>query len=359
MSKFKGELLIETANIKPMCIKIGLFGEIGSGKSTSAAITAIALADEKSPIGFIDGEASRGPIAVDLACELAANYYGKPKDSFKSRFKFIHIGPPFHPLRVVAAGNLLVESGCSVIIYDILTQAWDSAGGYLDLKEEKIDEMTGGREELRDRYLQAAAAHVKPFTHTKLVHHVEQLGVNAVLVFQAKRKWNPTTKKLSDYDTPIQESGITRTAIAVGRVYAKDENGFAQGGFCQFVGVPGCTKYTHPALLKLLPNDEQLSFKHIEAVKKWVQNPNFDVAQEKPASTPQVQPESPVMNDEKKQLMAKLWKMCANIRGPEKNWLKVEEFLVKNKITDKKVVNLTVEELKVVIDKTDIILNEN
>ena len=263
---FKKDLKPECSQISTRAIRFGFFGSVGGGKSVTAGIFAVGITPS-GLIGWVDGEGQRSGWAIDAVSAMAAKKYGGTKDSWVARFKVVHIDPPFNPLRVVAATEMLEELGCKTIIEDVMTQCWDSDGGYLDLKAEKLDRMAGDDDAKRNRAAAAAAAHVKPWTHQKLVNKVTASKCNLVLLFQAKQKFNPKLSKPDDFQSPIQESGLTRTAIAVGRVEA-DAKGV--GGFCSFELPAGQgTKFTHASILAALPkNGEQFKFEHAEAILK-------------------------------------------------------------------------------------------
>ena len=206
-------------------------------------------------------------------CFYGSEAIRQAETAFLERFKVIHIDPPFHPLRVVAAMELLEEQGCKTIILDILTQTWDSDGGYLDLKEQEIDRMAGDQDWKRDKVAMAAAAHVKPWTHTKLCKYVETREVqsHSLLPSQATGKnWKGREGQDRDWRgrlrAPIQESNLTRTALVVGKVECRmtgeGANAVPEGGYCTFRGsIKEGVKYTHPDLLKILPrNGEQFHF---------------------------------------------------------------------------------------------------
>lgn len=262
---FKKDMAVVEPSAGRMLFRFATFGSVGSGKSVTSLIVAIAATPPPGLIGIVDGENSRSKIAIDEAARLAVAKYGGKKDEYIARFKVVHIDPPFNPLRVIAAGESLMSSGCQTLILDILTQCWDASGGYLDMKEDVIDQMTDGDDSRRQKVAQAAAARVKPWTHNKLVHWIDECKANLIMCFQAKQKWNPQTKQVDQTETPIQETGITRTAIAVARIYAEG----GQGGFCDFTCLPGQTKYTSVELLKLLPQKAQFSFDHAEKMVDW------------------------------------------------------------------------------------------
>lgn len=266
VEEFKAALKPEAPTISTQAIRFGFFGSVGGGKSVTAGIFAVGITPV-GLIGWVDGEGRRSGWAIDAVAEMAVKKYGGTKESWKDRFKVVHIDPPFNPLRVVAATELLEELGCKTIIEDVMTQCWDSDGGYLDLKAEELDRMAGDDERKRYKAAAAAAAHVKPWTHQKLVNKVTASKCNLVLLFQAKQKFNVETSKPNDFQSPIQESGLTRTAIAVGRVEA---NAQGVGGFCSFELPQGQgTKFTHHSILAALPkNGEQFKFEHGEAILK-------------------------------------------------------------------------------------------
>lgn len=266
VSDFKSELKAESPTISTQAIRFGFFGSVGGGKSVTAGIFAIGITPA-GLIGWVDGEGRRSGWAIDAVTEMAAKKYGGTKESWKERFRVVHIDPPFHPLRVVAATEMLEEMGCKTIIEDVMSQCWDSDGGYLDLKDEELYRMAGEDESKRNRSAASAAAHVKPWTHQKLVNKVTSSKCNLVLLFQSKQKFNAKTSRPDDFQSPIQESGLTRTALAVGRVEC-NEKGI--GGFCSFELPQGQgAKYTHHSIRDALPrNGEQFKFEHGEAILK-------------------------------------------------------------------------------------------
>lgn len=344
---FRRDLKVEEPTIRSIDLRIGFFGSIGSGKTTTAAICALAITPAPGLIGIVDGEHGRSGLALDVAAGLAAAKYGGAKHDYVKRFRVVHIDPPFNPLRVIAAGQSLIESGCKTLILDIISQAWDSSGGYLDLKNDEVAAMVAAnRNTTEQKVAQAAAAHVKPWTHTKLVHFVEECKGNVILCFQAKQKWDPKNNTVSPFETPIQESGITRTAIAVGLVESRIVDGHPVGGFTRFSGVPGSTKHTHPDLLRILPNGEQFTFAHGENLVKWLgswQNPTATPA----GATKQ----KPAPDSEEAKLRLELWELTKahhnNSRKLLTQWLIDEVFISDTETFD----SLTVPRLREVIAK--------
>jgi len=237
--------------------------------------------------------------------------------------------------------EVLEELGCKTIILDVLSQCWSSDGGYLDIKDEKLESIAGNDEAKRFRSAAAAAAQTKPWTHQKLVNKIESSKANLVLLFQAKQKFNMKTSKPNDFQSPIQESGLTRTAIAVGRVEA-NENG--EGGYCSFqCPMDQGTKYTHPSILAALPrNGEQFSFSHGEAILKLCGG--------SPNTTP---PSTTHQSREQVQLKNKLWKLTDKIHlGSAKA---LEQFLWDENLLDpdKALGDLSESELRAVYSATE------
>lgn len=333
VDEFKKAMKPETTCISTQAIRFGFFGTVGAGKSVTAGIFAIGITP-KGLIGWVDGEGHRSGWAIDIVAEMAAAKYGGTKKSWEDRFRVIHIDPPFNPLRVVAAIEVLEEMGCKTIALDVLSQAWDSDGGYLDLKNEELDRMAGEDDAKRNRAAASAAAHVKPWTHGKLVNKITNSKTNLILLFQAKQKFNAKTSKPDDFQSPIQESGLTRTAIAVGLVAS---NAQGVGGFCSFELPQGQgTKFTHHAILGALPrNGEQFQFEHGEAILKLCGGA--------PAAAAPTQ----------KELKSKLWRIAEPYhKGVAKDleiMLRQEAFIAAEEI----MADLTVERLAQVIENVE------
>jgi hypothetical protein len=345
---FKAGLKVEGPSLAGSTIRFGFFGSVGGGKSVTAGIFAIGITPT-GLIGWVDGEGRRSGYAIDTVAEMAAKKYGGTKASWEQRFKVVHLDPPFNPLRGVAAIEHLEEIGCKTIVLDAMSQLWDSDGGYLDLKADELDRTAGDDEHKRERKAASAAAHVKPWTHGKLVNKINASKANLVLLFQAKQKYNPKTFKPDEFTTPIQESMLTRTALAVGRVEAQMVGDIPVGGFCTFRGaIEQGTKHTHPSILAMLPkNGEQFTFAHAEAVAAWVNGSQKTQPAQKP------QPES-----ERSTLVKKLWTLTDKIHLGNKQAL--EQWLIDEAcMSDTETLSgLTVERLPRVIELAEAKLNK-
>lgn len=358
---FKKGLSVVPTGFSKNAVVVSFFGHVGSGKSVTAGICAVSITPE-GPIGWIDGESGRSGYAADIVASMAAKHYNKPKQSFLDRFKVVHIDPPFHPLRVVAAMEMLEEMGCKTIILDILTQCWDSDGGYLDLKEQEIDRMAKDQEWKRDKVAMAAAARVKPWTHTKLCKYVETRKCNLILCFQAKQRARmgkneqcKTEIAVDDFETPIQESNLTRTALAVGKVECRmtgeGPSAVPEGGYCTFRGaIKEGVKYTHPDLLKILPkNGEQFHFSHGEALAQWCAGTPSKPATIAPEVKESLNTEIVSPHHSVAHLKRKLWELAGPYHMGSKE--KLQQFLIDEQFLqdNQTVANLNADQLSSLI----------
>ncbi len=366
VAEFGKGLKVEAPGITPQAMRFGLFGSVGSGKSVTAGIFAMSITPAPALIGWVDGENHRSGWAIDSLAQLAAKHYpGTTVDQHKARFKVVYMEPPFHPLRVLAGLEALEKQGCKCVILDVISQAWDSDGGYLDLKNDEVERMLNANQNTTEAKVQsAAAAHVKPWTHAKMVNRINNSPGSVILCIQAKKKFNMDTKRPMEYESPIQESGLTRTVIACGLVEA-DQDG--KGGLVDFTNLKAGCKFTHPDLLKLLPaRGQRFTFEHGEAVAKWCSTPQTAgrpaptsaPTTTAPAATPAATPTpaaEPVPPDGTKAVKMKLWKLLKPIEagdlttwGTRIAWLRANGIITAEDELNK----FTVEQLLAVIEQT-------
>jgi hypothetical protein len=105
---------------------MAIYGPTFSGKTFGALLLAAGLVEPGERIGFIDTENGRGSMYADDP-DIQRLY----PDSYE----LIELHPPFHPRRYIAANRQLVEAGCSLIITDSGSHAWEGEGGCQDIKE--------------------------------------------------------------------------------------------------------------------------------------------------------------------------------------------------------------------------------
>lgn len=324
IDSFKEGLKVEDSIRASVLMLIGLYGGSGSGKTVTALIWARGMAGPDAVIGAIDTEQKRLTIAADIADELAAKHYGRPVP----KTRVVHLDAPYHPLRYVAAGALLLKAGCQAIVVDSMSHSWNGEGGYLDLKEEALNRMAGNDWKKRETCAMAAAAQTKPHTHSRLFNFMTHLPVPTILCFRAVEKTrigkssdNRTEIKRDDFTSPIHDNLLIYEMLVSGECSQSE----GIGGYVSFRG-PG-RKTTHPEIMGLLPKeDEQFGFKHAEALAAWC-------AGKSPVATTK----APAVESPTKKLEIELWQLLKPIRKPgEKDWGKsgANEWLWREGILD-------------------------
>lgn len=133
-------LKVETAEREKLKIPVLLSGVSGSGKTLSALFLAFGIVSEMFPdmdavdlwlkIGVIDTEHRRSLLNANV--EKAGVQVDK--------FLFVDLEEPFSIDRYEAAFNMLLNSGCEVIIIDSTSHQWEGKGGMID----EVDKL-GGR----------------------------------------------------------------------------------------------------------------------------------------------------------------------------------------------------------------------
>ena len=318
---FKAGLKVEDSVRASVLMLIGLYGGSGSGKSVTALVWARGMAGPDAVIGAIDTEQKRMTIAADIADSLAEKHYGRPVP----KTRIVHLDAPYHPLRYVAAGEMLLKAGCKAIVCDSVSHSWNGDGGYLDLKEAALSRMAGDDWKKREACAMAAAAQTKPHTHSKLFNFMTHLPVPTILCFRAIEKTKigkgatgRTEITKDEFTTPIHDGLLIYEMLVSGECSQRD----GIGGYISFRG-PG-RKTTHPSIMQLLPKeDEQFNFAHAEALAAWCSGKS---------TAPPKKEESPT-----KALELELWKLLAPIRTPNvKEWSKsgANEWLWREGILD-------------------------
>lgn len=351
---------------------IGFYGDSGGGKTVTALICLVGMSGPAAKIGVVDTENRRAGMAADIVQAMCREHYKAVPE-----IVCVNLEAPFHPLKYVAAIQVLAAAKCQAFLVDSMSHAWNGNGGYLDLKEEVLDRMAGTDWKRREKCALAAAAQVKPQTHAKLVDAILHLNAPTVLCFRSKEKTTigknqqgQTVIETDPYGTPIQEPGMIYEMLVSGEVSARD----GIGGYCSFRGIG--RKTTHPAILKLLPAEgEQFGFGHGEALAAWARQPE---AQAKPAKPPEAAVSAPAQapggvseavqgpkaapaaasaqaglspeEQQKKKLMTELWRLTKPFRPEgEQNWTATREWLLAKGAVPpdtSAIRNLTVEQLE-------------
>lgn len=270
---------------------IGFYGNSGGGKTVTALVCLIGMVGPKVKIGVTDTENRRAGVAADVVKAMCLEHYREAPE-----IAVVNLEPPFHPLKYVAALEALRKAGCGAYLVDSMSHAWNGTGGYLDLKEEALDRMAGNDWQKREKCAMAAAAQTKPHTHAKLVNAILQIKAPTVLCFRSKdkttisRDGGKTKIETDSFGTPIQEATMIYEMLVSGEVSARD----GIGGYCSFRG-DGPKKTTHPAILKLLPQDgEQFGFGHGKALADWCSAPGSSQVAPQSAPAPSQAPQAPL-----------------------------------------------------------------
>lgn len=243
-----------------------MFGKSGTGKTFSALLLARGIAGPNGKVGLIDTETGRGSLYADL---------------IPGGYEVLDLFPPFSPEAYGKALEAAEAAGIDCVVIDSMSHEWNGQGGYLDMKEEAIQKMTGGDWSKRDRCAMAAAAKCKPM-HNRLIEKMLRSPMSMILCFRAKERvrmekesgangrGGRTKIETDEHSSPIQDSDLIFEMLISAETVRVD-------------GKPGCmrldasdpqTKWSHPDVLALLPADgEQIGIKHGEAIARWANNP--------------------------------------------------------------------------------------
>lgn len=251
-----------------MKLLIGLFGKSGGGKTLSGLYLARGIVGPKGKIGLVDTENKRGSVFLDIV---------------PGSYEVMDFQPPFSPQRYCEAMDVAEKQGVECLVIDSASHEWLGEGGYLDLKEQALTRMAGEDYKKREKCAMAAAAQVKPKTHSKFVQKVLRCQMSVILCFRAHEKVRmdkqngETSIKVDETPSPMQDGDLIYEMLIAGEVYKSD----GVGGFFRIHG-PHC-KHTHPSILKLLPEDgKQIGIEHGEALAKWCAAPGSRPATKQP-----------------------------------------------------------------------------
>lgn len=251
-----------------MKLLIGLFGKSGGGKTLSALYLARGIAGPKGKIGLVDTENKRGSVFLDIV---------------PGSYEVMDFQPPFSPQRYCEAMDAAEKQGIECLVIDSASHEWLGEGGYLDLKEQALTRMAGDDYKKREKCAMAAAAQVKPKTHSKFVQKILRCQMSVILCFRAHEKVRMDKSggqmeiKVDETPSPMQDGDLIYEMLIAGEVYKSD----GIGGFFRIHG-PHC-KHTHPSILKLLPeNGKQLGIAHGEALAGWCAAPGSKPATKQP-----------------------------------------------------------------------------
>lgn len=302
--------------VKPL---IGLYSESGCGKTYSSLLLARGFVGPSGKIVMVDTESGRGSLYADV---LPGGY------------DVLELRQPFSPGRYIEAIEAVEKSGAQLGIIDSASHEWEGSGGVLDMATER--EAKSGKPGLHNW-------REPKMEHQKFMLRLLQSPVPWIVNLRAKHKTKQgknaqgrTEIVKDEFTTPIQADDFIFEMTVHGEILKNHHFNL--------------TKCSHPDLRRCMPNNEPTTVEHGKLLAQWCAsaggNGNSQAAK--------------VPLDERKALAQKIWNELKEVRGPEKNWMAAEVWLVAKKIIadTETVTELPVERLKEILDKVEIELND-
>lgn len=297
---------------------IGLYSESGCGKTMSALLLARGLAGPTGKIVMVDTESRRGSLYADV---------------IPGGYEVLDLDQPFTPQRYIEAIEFAEKSGASIVVVDSMSHEWEGIGGVCDMAGD--NESRSGRPGLHNWK-------TPKIEHAKMVQRLLRSPVPLVCCIRAKYKTRQ--KKDEKGKTVIVKDEVTSPIQAEDFIFEMTCHAEILQDHTVIV-----TKCSHPALRDCLPKDRERPIKTEDgqALAHWCASAG--------ATSSAATAES-----DTKPLVKKLWGLLKPVRGEENNWIGAEAWLVGNKIiTDgQSVLKLTAKELQDVINKTEIVFEE-
>lgn len=229
---------------------VGVFGPSGTGKTMSALLLMRGLVGAKGKITLIDSESGRGSLFADI---------------IPGGYQVLDLDAPFSPDRYFEAFDVAEQSSDGIVI-DSLSHCHNGEGGVLDMQEAELQRMAG------DNYSKREACRLASWITPKMqmkkfIGRILRSKVPLVCCLRAEPKTHMIkdesgkNKVITDqFSTPLFDSKFIYELLLNLETTAKD----GKGGYV----IP--RKITHPSLAALLPTlNEQVTFKHGEALAKW------------------------------------------------------------------------------------------
>lgn len=321
---------------------VGMYGKSGSGKTMSALLFMRGLIGPKGRLTLIDSESGRGSLFADIS-EIGG-------------YNVINIEPPFSPDRYQAALEVAQQNSDGVVI-DSLTHEHNGEGGVLDMQEKELDRMAGTDYSKREAC--KMAAWIKPkIAHKKFVSYLLRCKVPLICCLRGEEKTHigrdekgKTTVSTDKFSTPLFDQRFIFELLLNFETLNYDGKG----------GYVFPTKITHPSIEALIPyKDEQIGVKHGAALAAWCQAAGqpAKVTASKAATKPATGPSGVQV-----ELYTKLWVLLKSQRTAKDKAdqaYQIDEWLAANKIigNDQQAKTLTADELKIVLEKADIVLSD-
>lgn len=181
-------------------VSIALSGGAGSGKTWSALMIATELADG-GKVGMVDTENGRGLEYRD--------FYD---------YRYLMLDAPYSPDRYEEAIQDLIEDGCTAIVVDSGSHAWEQEGGILESVNEFCQEKAERNRKSPETYNAQAWAKFRPI-HRHMIHFASRNSVPTVWCFRAREKtkvervngkiefipqgWQPITSDLASFEVSL------------------------------------------------------------------------------------------------------------------------------------------------------------
>jgi len=302
--------------INPLIV---LYSESGCGKTYSSLLLARGMAG-KGKIVMADSESGRGSLYADIATI--------------GGYETFDLAAPFSPARYIEAIDTIEASGAAVGVLDSGSHEWEGIGGVLDMAA-AIEEKSG-----------KTGLHcwkTPKFEHAKFVQRLLRTRIPLIVCLRAKYK--SRQKKDDKGKTVIIKDEVTSPIQAEDFIFEATAHAEILPNHSIIV-----TKCSHPTLRECFPKDrtDPITVRHGELVAQWCHS----------AKSPASQPaEKPAESDvARKQLLTTLWTLLKEIRGADKTWTTINQWLWSEEILDPadpeaKLPGLSIERLGEVINK--------
>lgn len=299
--------------VKPL---ICAYSESGCGKTMSALILARGFAGPSGKIVGIDSESGRMSLYADVP----------PIGVYST----IDLDEPFSPSRYIEAIDVVENSGADIGIIDSGSHEWEGACGVIDMAGE-IEERT-----------KKAGLHCwrqPKLEHAKFVQRLLRSKIPWIVCLRAKYK----SRQTKDHNGKTQIVKDDKTSP----LQAED---FIFEATAHFEILPDhsiiLTKCSHPTLRECFPKEGPIKIEHGQKLAAWCAGASAPTVETKPAVA--------TLDDCKKQL----WRLITKATGKSPSVADAEKWLRQLKIIDRPLVELSIDDIKVAIEKVEIHLND-
>jgi hypothetical protein len=193
----------------PLTLAIGLSGGSGTGKTYTALLMAVGIAERVtgkpgSPIGYVDTE-NRRALHYKAAFPQMVHYDMKAVDDDGNMIGF----GPERWIKVIDAAE---AAKLPVVILDSFSHAWEGVGGVLDLQAQVLDRLTGGDDSKKNQRSQLAWAEVKP-RYRRLIDRIVRAKCNIIICTRAKPVMQEKSAKTGWKETNARATKTRRADV--------------------------------------------------------------------------------------------------------------------------------------------------